>query len=74
MEVPGLGAESELQVLASAKATATPDLSHICNLTHCSLWHSGTLNPPGQARAGTHILMGTLQILNLLSHNGNSEL
>ena len=30
MEVPGLGAESELQLWAYATATAMPDLSHIC--------------------------------------------
>ena len=32
IEVPGLGVESELQLPATA--TATPDLSHICNLYH----------------------------------------
>ena len=32
MEIPRLGVESELQLLATATATATTDLSHICNL------------------------------------------
>ena len=32
MEVPKLRVESELQLLAYTTATATPDLSHICNL------------------------------------------
>ena len=32
MEIPRLGFESELQMLAYTTATATPDLSHICNL------------------------------------------
>ena len=32
MEVPGLGAESELQLLAWAMVTATQDLSHVCPL------------------------------------------
>ena len=32
MEVPGLVVESELQLLAYTTATATGDLSHICNL------------------------------------------
>ena len=37
MEVPMLGVESELQLLAYPTATATPDPSHICALYH-SLW------------------------------------
>ena len=37
MEVPRLGVQSELQLPASATATAMPDPSHICNLHH-SLW------------------------------------
>ena len=32
MEVPGLGVESELQLLANATATATKDPSHVCDL------------------------------------------
>ena len=36
MEVPRLGVESELQLLAYTTATATPDPSHICNLHHSS--------------------------------------
>ena len=38
MQVPGLGVESELelQLLAYTTATATPDLSHICDLRHSS--------------------------------------
>ena len=35
MEVPRLGVESEQQLQAYARATATPDLRCICNL-HCS--------------------------------------
>ena len=39
-EVPRLGVESELQLLAhgtaTARATATPDPSHVCNLHHSS--------------------------------------
>ena len=34
MEVPRLGVESELQLPAYATATATWDLSHVCNLHH----------------------------------------
>jgi len=34
MEVSRLGVESELQLLAYATATATPNPSHICDLHH----------------------------------------
>ena len=34
MEVPRLGVKSELQLPAYTIATATQDLSHICNLPH----------------------------------------
>ena len=36
MEVPGLGVESELQLLVCTAATATRDLSCICNIHHSS--------------------------------------
>ena len=41
MEVPRLGGEQELQL--QAHATATSDLSHICDLHHSS-WQCGSLN------------------------------
>ena len=41
------------------------DLSH-------SLWQHWILNPLSEARNRTHILMDTSQVLNPLSHNGNS--
>ena len=69
MEVPGLEVESELQLLAYTIATATPDLSHICDLHHSSGQH-WILNP---LRDQTHILMDASRVLNLLSHNGNSQ-
>ena len=56
MEVLRLGVELELQLLAYAIATATPDLSHVSNLQH-SLWQRQILNPLREARDGTHILM-----------------
>ena len=34
MALPRLGVKSELQLLAYTTATATPDLSHVCNLPH----------------------------------------
>ena len=37
MEVPRLGVEAEPYLPAKVTDTATPDLSHICDL-HCSLW------------------------------------
>ena len=70
MEDPRLGAELELQLLTYT--TATPDLSHICNL-HQSLWQCQILNPLSKARDRTHILMGTSWVLNLLNYNGNSK-
>ena len=43
MEVPRLGAESELQLLADTTATATPDLRDICDLYH-GLWQHQILS------------------------------
>ena len=56
MEVPRLGAESELQLPVYTTATATKDLSCICNLHH-SLWQHQILNPLNEARDRTHVLM-----------------
>ena len=59
MEVSRLGVKSELQLPAYARATATWDLSHICNLHHSS-WQGRILNPPlSKARDQTLILMVT---------------
>ena len=58
MEVPRQGDKLELQPLArgqvgaTATATATQDLSPICNLHHSS-WQRQILNPLSKARAGT---------------------
>ena len=43
MEVPGLGAELELQLLAYTTAPAIPELSRIYNLHH-SVWQRWILN------------------------------
>ena len=48
-EVPRLGVKSELQLLAYATATATPDLSRVCNLHHSSRQYR-ILNPLSEAR------------------------
>ena len=56
MEVPGLGVELELQLLAYATASATPEPSRVCDLHHSS-WQCGILNPLSSARDGTCLLM-----------------
>jgi len=56
MEVPRLGVKSELQLLATATATAMQDWSCICNLHHSS-WQRWILHPLSEAKDQTHILM-----------------
>ena len=58
MEVPRLGVESELQLLAYTTATAMPNLSHVCDLRHSSQ-QCQLLNPLSEARDRIHILMHT---------------
>ena len=58
MEVPMLGAESELQLLAYTIATAMPNPSHVCDLHHSpQQWQK--LNLLNKARDQTHIFMDT---------------
>ena len=71
MEVPGLGAESELQLSAYATAIAIPDLRHICKPHHSSR-QSWFLNPLRKARDQAGILKDTSWVLILLNHNGKS--
>ena len=72
MEVSRLGVESELQLPAYARTTATPDPSHACNLHHSSQqW--GILNPLSEARDRTCILMDAVTFISP-SHDGNSSL
>ena len=61
MEVPKLGVESELQLLAYATATATQDPSGVWDLHHSSqqCW---ILNPLNEARDQTRNLMVPSQI------------
>ena len=63
MEMPRLGVESELQLLASATATATWDPSHPCNL-HGSSQQHWILNPLTGARDPTPILLDTIWFFN----------
>ena len=63
-EVPRLGVKgvkSELQLPAYATATATQDLSHICDLHHNS-WQCWILNPLNKSRDQTCVLMDASQI------------
>ena len=72
MEVPRLRGKSKLQLRAYTTTTAMPDPSCICDLHH-SLWQHQYLNPLSTGRNRTLILMDTSGVLNLLSHNGNSQ-
>ena len=62
MEVPRLGAQSELQLLAYTTATATQDLSRVCDL-HCSSWQCWILNTLSKAKDPTCVLMVTSQFV-----------
>ena len=70
-----LGVELELhpQAYVTATATATRDLSCVCNIHHSS-WQHQILNPPSRARDGTCILMDASRVCQPLSHDGNSVL
>ena len=56
-----------------AEASATPDLSRICDLL-CSLRQCQILKPLSETRDQTCILKDTGLVLNPLSHSGNSEI
>ena len=61
MEVPRLGVESKLQVMAYATATATQDTSHVYKLYHSSQHHQ-ILNMLREAGDQTCIHTGTSQV------------
>ena len=61
MDVPRLGVLLEPQLPAYIIATATQDPSHIYNL-HYSSQQCWILNPLGEAKDQTHILMDSSQI------------
>ena len=71
MEVPWLGAESELQLLASTTATATSDVSLICNLHHSS-WKRWILDSLSKAMDWTSNLMVPSQIWFQWARTGTS--
>ena len=58
LEVPRLGVQTELQLLAYTTATARPYPSHIYDLHH-SAQQRQILNPLSEARDQTHIIMDT---------------
>ena len=61
-EVPRLGVESELKLPAYATATATSDLSHVCDLHHSS-HQCQILDPLSEAKDQTHILMDDMFLI-----------
>ena len=61
MEVPWLGVELELQLLAYTTATAMWNPSYICDLYHSSQ-QSQIPDPLHEARDQTQVLMDTSQI------------
>ena len=69
MEVPRLGTESELQLLALHHSH-----SNIRSKPPMQPRRWQILNPLNEARDQTCILMHASRVLNLLSHNGNSIL
>jgi len=71
MEVPRLGVEVELQLLAYTTTTTMPDLSHICSL-HTAHGNARSLTHCMGARDQTYILMDTSEILNQLGYDMNS--
>ena len=61
IEIPRLGVQLELLLLAYTTATAAPDSSRICDLHHSSQQHQ-LLNPLSEARDRTYNLMVSSQI------------
>jgi len=72
LDVPRLEVQSEMQLPVYTTATATPDPSCICEQC-CSSQQFRILNPRSRATGRTHILIDPSQVLNPLSHNGNSR-
>ena len=72
MQVPRLGVEWELQLLAYTTATATQDPSRICDLHHDSQ-QCQILNPISEARDQTHLFMDTSWVYNAESQQNSKE-
>ena len=73
MEVSRLGVESELQLPAYNTASATPDLSRVCDLHHSSR-QQWIFNPLIEARDQTSILMDASQICFCFTTMGTPKL
>ena len=71
-ELPRLGIESELQLLAYTTSTAMQASGCICGLLHCSLRQCQILNPLSEASDPPLVLMEPSCCSLPLSHNGNS--
>ena len=63
MEGPGLGVESELQLLVYTTATVMQDLSHVCDLHHSSEQYR-ILSHLSEARDQTSVLMVLVGFIN----------
>ena len=61
IEIYRLGVKSELQLVASATATAIPDPSCVCDLHHSSQQNQ-ILNPLSEPRDRTRVLMDTSRV------------
>ena len=61
MQVPRQGVQLELQLLAYTTATATPDLSCVCDL-HRSSQQCQMRNPLSKARDRTQVFMDTSRV------------
>ena len=73
MEVPRLGIELELPLLAYTTTAATLDLSCICDL-HQSSRQRRILNQLSEASYQTHILKDASRVHLPPSHDGNSNM
>ena len=72
IEVPRLGAELEVRLLAYATATAMQDPSRVCNLHH-SPWQCRILNPLSETRDRTRNLIVTSWIHFCCATTGTQE-
>ena len=72
MEVLGLGVKLGLQLPAYITSMAVPILSHVCDLRH-GLWQRQILNPLREAGMELSPSRTLCQVLNPLSHSGNSR-